>query len=155
MVGNTTTVLGALMKMNLILRGTQDCADVKLEIFVNNKLVVSTSACTDEIATEINLPDTPAIHLVEICMSGKTFEHTQVDDDGNIVSDVAFIIETLKIQDIDMKPVFCQGRQCYLHTGNNPNGALLQDEMYDYIGWNGKVQLEFFTPIYLWMSEYF
>lgn len=143
------------MKMILGLKGTQYCNDVRLEVFVNQKLISQTTSTTEEFITEINLPETPATHVVEICMSGKNETHTVVDDHGNILSDIAFVVETLKIQDIDMKPVFCQGRKCYFHTGNNPTGDLIQDEMYDYIGWNGKVQLEFFTPIYLWMSDYF
>ena len=143
------------MKMLLGLRGTQICNDVVLEIFANQKLVAHTTVTLEEFVTEINLPEDPANHVVEICMSGKTKKHTQIDADGNIISDVAFVLETLQIQDIDMKPIFCQGRPCYFHTNNNPAGAEIQDEMYDYIGWNGKVRFEFFTPIYLWMSEYF
>lgn len=143
------------MKLLLGLRGTAECKDVCIEIFVNQKSIAQCTAQLDEFITEIVLPEDPAKHVVEICMSGKTKKHTEVDLQGNILSDVAFIVETLKIQDIDMKPIFCQGRPCYFHCGNNPNGVEIQDEMYDYIGWNGKVQIEFFTPIYLWMSKYF
>jgi hypothetical protein len=143
------------MKLLLGLRGTAECNDVCVEVFVNQKLIAQRTSQLDEFITELVLPENPAAHVVEICISGKTEKHTEVDAQGNIVSDVAFIIETLQIEDIDMKPVFCQGRQCYYHSSNIPNGPIIQDELYDYIGFNGKVQLEFFTPIYLWMSEYF
>lgn len=143
------------MKMILGLKGTQNCNDVKLDVFVNQNLVSQIYATTDEFVTEIILPETPAKHMVEIVMFGKNKTHTTIDHSGNIISDVAFIIETLKIQDIDMKPIFCQGRACYIHSSNNPHGKEIVDELYDYIGFNGKIQIEFFTPIYLWMSEYF
>lgn len=143
------------MKMVLGLKSAVECKEVTAEIFVNQQLVAHTSACTKEFITEINLPETPADHVIEISMSGKDNRHTHINDQGDIVYDVAFIVETLNIEDIDMKPIFCQGHVCYNHRANNPANAEIQDEFYGYIGHNGCVKIEFSTPIYLWFLKHF
>jgi hypothetical protein len=143
------------MKMILGLTATVKNPDVTAEIFLNNRTIAKSSADTSEFITEINLSETAQDHLVEIQMSGKTNQHTQVDAQGNIVYDIAFEVTTLDIEDIDMRPIFCQGRVCYIHKSNNPRNSEIQDEFYGYIGFNGCVKIEFFTPIYLWLLQHF
>jgi hypothetical protein len=143
------------MKMSLGLKATAECPDVQAEIFVNEQLVSHTNASITEFITEITLPENPMNHTVEIRMSGKSRQHTQIDNQGNIVSDVAIIVETLEIEDIDMKPIFCQGLVCYNHRSNDLRKPLMQDEFYGYIGYNGSVEIKFATPIYLWLMQYF
>jgi hypothetical protein len=143
------------MKMLLGLTATNHCSDVVAKIFLNNQLIAQTTADTTEFITEINLPETPNDHVVKIQMLGKTSQHTCIDDQGNIVYDVAFEVTTFEIEDIDMKPIFCQGQTCYYHTSNNPTNPEIQDEFYGYIGFNGCVKIEFFTPIYLWLLQHF
>lgn len=143
------------MKMVVGLTATVACSEVLAEIFLNNQLVSQTTADTKEFITNIDISETPMNHVVEICMSGKDRRHTQVDTQGNILHDVAFVVTTLTIEDIDMKPIFCQGQVCYTHRANNPKNVEIQDEFYEYIGYNGRVKFEFFTPIYLWMLQHF
>ena len=143
------------MKIILGLTATVDCSDVIAKILLNDQLISQTTADTKEFITEINLPEIPRDHTVEIQMLGKNSQHTQLDSQGNIVYDVAFEVTTLDIEDIDMKPIFCHGRICYYHTSNNPVNPEIQDEFYGYIGFNGRVKLEFSTPIYLWLLQHF
>jgi len=143
------------MKITLGLTATASCTDVVAEILLNNQLISQCTADTKEFITEINLPEVPHDHVVEIQMSGKNFQHTRIDPQGNIIHDVAFEVTTLEIEDIDMKPIFCQGRVCYTHTSNNSAKTEIQDEFYGYIGFNGCVKIEFFTPIYLWLLQHF
>jgi hypothetical protein len=143
------------MKMLLGLTATVKNTDVTAEIFLNNQLIAQNTADTKEFITEINLLETAHDHVVEIQMSGKNNQHTQIDAQGNIAYDVAFEVTTLDIEDIDMRPIFCQGRVCYSHNSNNPRNPEIQDEFYGYIGFNGRVRIEFSTPIYLWLLQHF
>jgi hypothetical protein len=143
------------MKMILGLTATVKNTDVTAEILLNNTTIAKNSADTEEFITEINLPETAQDHVVEIQMLGKNNRHTQIDDQGNIVYDVAFEVTTLEIEDIDVRPIFCQGRVCYTHNSNNPRNSEIQDEFYGYIGFNGRVRIEFSTPIYLWLLQHF
>jgi hypothetical protein len=64
--------------------------------------------------------------------------------------DVAFLVNALEFEDIDMTPVLYPNNPCYTH---NLNGSAEErvDEFSGFMGCNGTASFEFSTPIYLWM----
>lgn len=154
-MGNARATLGKMMELILGLSATQACQDVIVEVLVDGNNVFESWAKQEQSQIKIQLPDSTRDHCVEIVMSGKKHIHTQFDSNGEVVSDVAFIVDTMKIQDIDVKHIFCQGRACYHHNFNDDTRSVEVDEFYGYIGCNGTVKIEFFTPIYLWLADYF
>ena len=143
------------MELKLGLHSNIDCADISLIVTVDGQKIFNSTALQQEQIIHCTLLEYPSTHRVAIELVGKQPQHTIVDDRGNIVSDVYASVSTLEIQGIDVKPIFCAGRCCYFHSYNNPDSPTIVDEFYGDIGCNGTVNIDFFTPIYLWLADYF
>lgn len=90
-------------------------------------------------------------HTIEFHMRGKTSEHTQVNDQGEIVSDYLIYIHDKQFEAIDVDYAF-DSHSVYTHDFNG-SGSMIQDGFSGIMGCNGTVRFEFTTPIYLWMLE--
>jgi len=90
---------------------------------------------------------------IDLVMSGKTSQHTIVDQQGNITFDCAVLISAICFDDIDVTEIYCQGLPCYQHNMNG-HGACITDEFYGYMGQNGTAKIEFSLPIYRWFLEH-
>jgi hypothetical protein len=152
MVGNTRALLDTTMIINLNVSATVECSDVFLEICVDNDTVFKTAATTQPQTISCFVKEDPANHVLKLVMSGKTKYHTKINEQGEITYDVAFLVNRLEFEDIDMTPVFYHNNSCYTH---NLNGSATErvDEFSGFMGCNGTVDFKFSTPIYLWMYQ--
>ena len=150
MVDNTKTLLGKLMKLSLTLSATKDCNDVCVKIFIDNIEIFQSTAKCQPHTIEYTILENPADHDLKIVMAGKTRRHTQINNQGEIISDVAFMVDRLEFEDIDMTPIFYQGEPSYTHNLNS-SSAERTDEFSGFMGCNGTVSFKFSTPIYLWL----
>ena len=139
------------MKLNLQFSANTNCDSMLIEIYLdNNKIFQSTAQQQlQQILCEID--EFPAEHELKLVMSGKNQSYPVVNDSGEIVSDIYFKIDQLEFEDIDMQEVFCLGKKCYTHHGDSE----LPHEFYGILGHNGTVKINFSTPIYLWLKDYF
>lgn len=137
------------MKLKLSLSATVDCADVVIKVYVDNNEIFQSVATTLEQIITHEIPETPSDHVLRLEMSGKTKYHTKISPAGELTYDVAFLVNALEFEDIDMTPVFYHHTPCYTH---NLNGSAEEriDEFSGFIGCNGTVDFKFSTPIYLW-----
>jgi hypothetical protein len=103
-----------------------------------------------DIAVEFDDADDQT-HVLELVLSGKTSEHTQITEQGEITSDVTVRIEGIAFDDIVIDQIFSELAE-YHHDFNGTQSAVV-DRFYGEIGCNGTVRLEFTTPIYLWLLE--
>ncbi len=90
-------------------------------------------------------------HVLEFVLSGKTQEHTLVNDTGDITSDVTIHIRDIAFDDIAIDQIFSELAE-YHHDFNGTQSAVV-DRFYGEMGCNGTVRLQFTTPIYLWLLE--
>lgn len=90
-------------------------------------------------------------HQIEFRLSGKTPDHTQLDEQGNIVQDHLLLIKNKRFENIDVDYAFDSG-SVYTHDFNGTQSEI-QDTFCGIMGCNGSVKFEFSTPIYLWMLE--
>ena len=90
-------------------------------------------------------------HVLEFVLSGKTPDHTQITEHGEITSDVTIQIRDIAFDDIAIDQIFSQLAE-YHHDFNGTQSAVV-DRFYGEMGCNGTVRLEFTTPIYLWLLE--
>jgi hypothetical protein len=104
----------------------------------------------EEIAVEFDDADDES-HVLEFVLSGKTSEHTQITEQGEIVSDVIIRIQDIAFDDIVIDQMFSELAE-YHHDFNGSQPALV-DRFYGVMGCNGTVRLEFTTPVYLWLLE--
>lgn len=89
---------------------------------------------------------------ISIVLQGKTPDHTQLDNRGNIISDAHIKVEKIYFNGVDVTETFCDGRQCY-HHNQNGSSDWQTNEFHGYIGCNGTVTLDFYTPLYRWFLE--
>lgn len=103
--------------------------------------------------TEIfhTFPDEEVPYKLEIQMFGKTDEHTQVDDEGNIESDVVIEVADMSLDEIELGQVFYELAE--YHHNSNGYGDWVKESFYGTMGCNGNVELEFHGPVYLWLLE--
>lgn len=141
------------MKIELDLVANKNCTEVMLDVYCDDRKIFSTSATDVTHTVEIDVDDQPAQHQLRLVMSGKTRQHTKLDDQGNIAEDVFFTVSRLEFEELDMREIFCLGRPCYRHSFNGTRSEFL-DEFYGFIGCNGTVELIFETPVFLWLNNY-
>lgn len=138
------------MQIELDITANGNSQDVVLEIYLNQSKIFNTTADNQIHTVCLDISEDPADHVLTVKMNGKNRTHTVVDSNGSIVQDVYFEISRLEFDGLDMKDFYCLGKQCYTHSFNSARPEIL-DEFYGAMGCNGVVNLEFSTPIYLWM----
>ena len=127
-------------------------AVLDLQVILDDKIQWQGCPGTDvqEIIVEFDDADDQP-HVLEFVLSGKLPEHTQITEQGEIVSDVTVRIEGIAFDDIVIDQIFSELAE-YHHDFNGTQPAIV-DRFYGDMGCNGTVRLEFTTPIYLWLLE--
>jgi hypothetical protein len=141
------------MHLELDILANVDCTDIMLEVYINNTNIFQTTAQQKIQTIVYDINEDPADHELKLVMSGKNSRHTVVDANGQITSDVFFIINRLEFEELDMKEFFCLGRRSRHRHSFNSTQPEFDDEFYGEIGCNGTVFMPFSTPIYMWLSE--
>jgi len=98
-----------------------------------------------------DLADDDAEHVLVFELSGKTAEHTKIDQSGAILQDTTISVQGLAFDEIELGNLFYENA-VYEHDSNG-TGPLIQDQFYGIMGCNCTVSLQFPTPIYFWMIE--
>jgi hypothetical protein len=100
---------------------------------------------------KIDMPDTDGDHELQLVLKGKTEAHTQIDEQGTIVSDVRLTINDLSFDEIKLGYMLTE-LATYTHDFNGTKEPT-KEKFYGEIGCNGTVSLKFTTPVYLWLLE--
>lgn len=98
-----------------------------------------------------DLADDDAEHVLVFELSGKTAEHTKIDQSGAILQDTTVSVQDLAFDEIRLGQLFYE-KAIYEHDFNG-TGNRIKEKFYGTMGCNGTVRLEFTTPIYLWLLE--
>ena len=122
-----------------------------IQIWLNDSLLVDHPHVKEKIAFAHDISDDDGEIQLRIVMSGKTADHTQVDDQGNIIKDATLQISTVTIDGIDINQLFLE-KCVYTHDFNGTQPEI-QDTFHGVAGCNGTIVFEFTTPIYLWLLE--
>jgi hypothetical protein len=100
---------------------------------------------------EYEMPDDDGDHELKFVLKNKQSDHTQVDTDGNIISDATVTVSDIQFDGIDCQYLTTTLAQ-YQHDFNGTSSPIT-DSFYGDMGCNGTVTLKFSTPIYLWLLE--
>ena len=90
---------------------------------------------------------------LQFIMKNKTVEHTQVDDNGNIIADLFLTITDMQIDNIDLEFNFQDN--CVYHHDFNGTQDPVEDSFHGTMGCNGTVIFKFSVPFYIWLLENF
>jgi hypothetical protein len=140
------------IKFQCALSTTDPAIPLGFEVLLNDKSVFKLEHVTEscEVSVDINDED-GATQKLQLVMTGKTTEHTKVDDNGNITSDAMLSISNVVIDDIDINQLLIEQAE-YAHDFNGTQDTV-KDKFYGDMGCNGTITFEFTTPFYLWLLE--
>ena len=132
---------------------TSDAAvALAFEAWIDDQCIFKTDHVTETVQVSYDLPEgDDAEHSLRLIMSGKTPEHTRVDEQGNITQDARLSIAHMCFDEIELGQVFLD-RSVYVHNFNG-TGESINDRFFGEMGCNGTVELKFSSPIYLWLLE--
>ena len=145
------------MQFTLTVEFSESDPYIFFDIFHNDNYISSNtfSKGIEQYTLEFDDTDTHTEQCVKLVMRGKTQQHTKIDDNANVLSDIYAMIKQIVIDEIDVTDLYTNGNSCYYHTGsnNNKNGPVIVDEFYGFIGFNGNIKLEFSTPMWKWFNS--
>jgi hypothetical protein len=140
------------VRISLDVINTSKNHNVGIELRLDNfKFFDSTvSPGTHHILHEFNEDD--AEHCLYIVMKGKTQQDTKLDEQGNIIEDTIIDVKNITIDEINIDHLMIDLSQ-YIHDGNGTEVSQSIHKFYGHMGCNGRVQLKFTCPVYLWLLE--
>ena len=127
-------------------------ATLGFEAWVDNQKFFDTDHVQTQQQIVLEITDDDGEHELRFVLKNKIFDHTRVDEAGNIVADANLIVTDLAFDEIKLGHMVTE-QAVYTHDFNG-TGAVAQHKFYSEMGCNGTVSLKFTTPIYLWLLEH-
>lgn len=120
----------------------------KARITVADKIVFEGQVSGSILILEHAKLENEGNYQLRIELLDKQPEHTELDEQGNIVKDSVLKIEKIVIEDIEIQNNLSldQSKFYYEHSGK-------QHQLYDSLGVNGTAVVNFSTPFYIWLLE--
>lgn len=122
-----------------------------IQVWLDDALLLDNSHVKQKITFVHDINDDDGEHQLRIVISGKTADHTRLDEAGNILKDATFQISAVTFDGIDVNQLFLD-RCVYAHDFNGTQPEI-KDTFHGIAGCNGTITFEFSTPIYLWLLE--
>ena len=138
-----------LLKFNIIPNNLQSPFAVK--VYLDDECVYSTQQVNEAIYFSHEFVDLEGDRLLSIELSGKTSDHTKIDEQGNRISDSMLEITQMSVDDIDINHLFLS-KCVYTHDFNGTQPEI-EDTFWGLAGCNGTINFKFSTPIYMWLLE--
>ena len=123
-----------------------------IQIWLDDSLLLDCPHVQEKIAFAHDMSDDDGEHQLRVVILGKTADHTQIDEQGNIIKDATLQISAVTIDGIDVNQLFLD-RCVYTHDFNGTQSEI-EDTFHGIAGCNGTIAFEFTTPIYLWLLEH-
>ena len=139
------------IRFNCVISSTNITVPVGMEIWLDNHKLFDQDHVDHACPVEYEMPDDDGDHELKFVLKNKQSDHTQVDLDGNIISDATVTVSDIQFDGIDCQYLTTTLAQ-YQHDFNGTGNPTI-DKFYGEMGCNGTVSLKFTTPIYLWLLE--
>ena len=132
--------------------GTSDATvALGIRVLVDNVVAYDNPHVTETYHFSHDISDEDAEHMLSVELYGKTQEHTVVNEAGEITQDALLTINNLQLDSIDIGQVSTL-LIAYHHDFNGSQPAIV-DQFHGAMGCNGRLELKFTTPVYLWLLE--
>jgi hypothetical protein len=89
-------------------------------------------------------------HVLDITLSGKTQQHITMQN-GLITDDLLVSVLDLRFDGVSIDSIL--HKQAIYHHDHNGHSDSVHDRFYGSMGCNGCVQLQFRSPVYLWLLD--
>ena len=139
------------VRFTCVVSSTDFSVPLGMEIWLDQHLLFDRDHIDQSYQVEHEISDDDGDHELRFVLKNKLPDHTQVDVEGNILSDATLTVRDIQFDGIDCDYLVTKLTQ-YQHDFNG-TGDPIVDEFYGEMGCNGTVSLKFTTPIYLWLLE--
>jgi len=138
-------------KITFSVSPTNAQAELGFEAWLDDQKVIDIDHVQQFTALSIPVAEHDAEHALKLVLKGKRSEHTTVTDTGDIVADAVLTIQDLSFDGISLGQIVNE-KTVYTHDFNG-HGTESQHQFFGTMGCNGTVELQFTTPVYLWLLE--
>jgi len=139
------------VKFSCVVAPSDTAVPLGCEIWIDDACVFAQDHVTDPAVVAHEFSDDDGEHILRITLKNKLPEHTQIDDQDNIVSDALLSVTEITFDEIDCNQI-AHTHAVYQHNLNGTAPAI-EDRFFGDMGCNGTVELKFTTPVYLWLLE--
>ena len=139
------------VKFSCVLSPSNTAVPLGCEVWIDDTCVFDQNHVTEPVAVSHEFSDDDGEHVLHLTLKNKLPEHTRIDDQNNILSDVLLSVTEISFDEIDCTQIV-QDLAVYRHNLNG-TGPEIEDRFFGDMGCNGSVELKFITPIYLWLLE--
>lgn len=122
-----------------------------IEIWLDDVVLLTNNHVQETVSFSHDIDDHDGEHELQIVLTGKTTDHTLVDETGAIIKDAILTISSVMIDDIDVNQLFLD-KCVYTHNFNGTQPEIV-DTFHGAAGCNGTISFKFTTPVYLWLLE--
>lgn len=129
-----------------------DTSDLAIELWLDNVKFFDNSVPPGEHPVRCEFEDSEEEHVLQFVLKNKTVDHTQVSENGEILSDALIEINNICFDDINIDQIVYQTAK-YIHNQNN-TAETIEDSFFGPMGCNGTVKFEFTGPFYVWLLEH-
>ena len=130
---------------------TDASTPLNIEVWLDNDLIFKSNSITDSVNLVHNFNDTAGAHELKFIMSGKTWAHTLVNDQGQIVKDSCLTVTGVAFDGIELNQVFAD-HAVYQHDFNG-TAEPVTTGFFGHLGCNGTVSFKFSNPFHLWLLD--
>jgi hypothetical protein len=138
-------------KISFLVSTTNSQAELGFEAWLDDQLIFNSDHVQESIEVVVSVSDNEAEHVLKMVLKGKLSSHTTVNESGEIISDAMLKIQNITVDGIALGQIVNK-KTVYTHDFNG-SGKVVNDVFFENMGCNGTVELQFTTPIYLWMLE--
>jgi hypothetical protein len=126
--------------------------DLRLLVRLDDQLIYDAHPVAEPLTIEHEFDDSEERdHVLSFEMQGKLPEHTMIDEAGEIFEDRCLFITDIAFEDIPLGHMVTEVA-LYHHDTNGSTDPVVEN-FYGTMGCNGRVELRFSTPFYLWLLE--
>jgi len=126
--------------------------DLRLTACIDDTVIYAGYPTAESAQIEHEFSDSEELdHVLSFEMRGKLPEHTTIGVTGDILQDRFITITNVAFDNIELGHMFTQIAQ--YHHNHNDTTEPVTHKFYGVMGCNGRVEMRFTTPIYLWLLE--
>ena len=137
---------------SFVVTPTDPQVPLNLSVWINQECVWDSLPIDQKTVFSQEIPDDQEQeYCVKITMSGKTDQHTTIDEQGNIIKDALLTFGQFELMGIDISNIV-ENNARYRHNHNGHSDEIDQHFAMS-MGCNGTVEIRFTAPAYLWLLE--
>jgi hypothetical protein len=141
-----------LISIQFDLDTTDASAALGFELWLDSQLLIDIDHVRGPQHIRQLVSDEDGEHELKFVLKNKTSDHTQINEQGDIVKDARLLIKNVKFDEIELG-YDCFTKLARYHHSYNTDQEPVAETFYGEMGCNGCVVLQFTTPGYLWLLE--